>query len=378
MRGYNVTPYRQCSQCIMDTNDDPFLKFDDKGICNHCVTYVQEEKEFVKSGQEGERELQSIIDKIKADGKGKKYDCVLGISGGVDSSYLAYVAKEWGIRPLGVHCDNGWNSELAVQNIQSIVRTLDMDLDTYVINWDEFRDIQLAYLKANVIDIEAITDLAFRAVLKRTAHKYKVKYFLSGDNVVTESVLPRAWICKDTSNLVSIHEKYGCVPLKTYPLMTPLKELYYDKTNPTESLALLNLMDYKKDHVKEVIKTKLGWRDYGGKHFESVFTRFYQAYILPNKFGVDKRKAHLSNLICSGQITKAEALEELKEVYYPDEMMRIDKEFVLKKLGFSEQAFEEYMKADPILHEHYGIGKTIYDRYKVLKLIRPIVNLIKN
>jgi hypothetical protein len=160
--------------------------------------------------------------------------------------------------------------------------------------------------------------------------------------------------------------------------MTPLKELYYDKTNPTESLALLNLMDYKKDHVKEVIKTKLGWRDYGGKHFESVFTRFYQAYILPNKFGVDKRKAHLSNLICSGQITKAEALEELKEVYYPDEMMRIDKEFVLKKLGFSEQAFEEYMKADPILHEHYGIGKTIYDRYKVLKLIRPIVNLIKN
>ncbi len=378
MRGYNITPYKQCSQCIMDTNDDPFIKFDDKGVCNHCTTYAQEEKEFVKSGKEGELALQSIIDRIKADGKGKKYDCVLGISGGVDSSYLAYVAKEWGIRPLGVHCDNGWNSELAVQNIQSIVKTLDMDLDTYVINWEEFRDIQLAYLKANVIDIEAITDLAFRAVLKKTAHKYKVKYFLSGDNVVTESVLPRAWICKDTSNLQSIHEKYGSVQLKTYPLMTPLKELYYDKTNPTESLALLNLMDYKKDYVKEVIKTKLGWRDYGGKHFESVFTRFYQAYILPNKFGVDKRKAHLSNLICSGQITKVEALEELKEVYYPEEMMRIDKEFVLKKLGLSEHAFDEYMKAEPVPHQHYGIGKTVYDKYRFLKLIRPIVNLIKN
>ncbi len=368
--------YVQCVRCIMDTNDDPAITFNPAGVCNHCETYEYEAKHFVFSGDEGKRRFDDYIRQMKADGKNKRYDCIIGISGGVDSTYLALVAKENGLRALGVHCDNGWNSELAVNNIELIVRTLDMDLYTYVIDWEEFRDIQLSYFKANVIDIEAITDLAFRAVLEKTSIKYNQKYFLSGDNVVTESVLPKAWICKDYQNLINIHRKFGKIPIKTFPLMNQWKNAI-GKNNRTINLALLNLIDYRKDVVKERIVKELGWRDYGGKHFESVFTRFYQGYILPGKFKVDKRKAHLSNLICSGQLTKEEALAELAKAIYDPKMYQVDREFVLKKLGLSSEELQEYMDAPQVDHKEYGLAQSMYVKYPILKIARPIVNLLK-
>jgi N-acetyl sugar amidotransferase len=371
-----VRSYAQCVQCIMDTNDDPAITFNAKGICNHCETYQYEAENFVFDGEEGKRRFDDLIRQMKADGKNKPYDCIIGISGGVDSTYLALVAKENGLRALGVHCDNGWNSELAVNNIESIVKTLDMDLYTYVIDWEEFRDIQLSYFKANVIDLEAITDLAFRAVLEKTAAKYNQKYFLSGDNVVTESVLPKAWICKDYQNLINIHKKYGKLPIKTFPILRHWKSAI-KKGGRTVNLALLNLIDYKKDAVKERIVRELGWRDYGGKHFESVFTRFYQGYILPRKFKVDKRKAHLSNLICSGQLTKEEALEELKKPIYDPRMYQIDREFVLKKLGFTPAEFDQYIDTPQVEHQVYGLTQSMYAQYPVLKIARPIINLLK-
>ena len=373
----NARSYVQCVRCIMDTNDDPNITFNAEGVCNHCETYKYEEENFVFSGEEGKRRFDDWIGRMKADGKNKPYDCIIGISGGVDSTYLALVAKENGLRALGVHCDNGWNSELAVNNIESIVRTLDMDLYTYVIDWEEFRDIQLSYFKANVIDIEAITDLAFRAVLEKTSVKYNQKYFLSGDNIVTESVLPQAWICKDYQNLINIHKKFGKVPIRTFPILDPLKSAINKKRNPTVNVTLLNLIDYKKDAVKERIIKELGWRDYGGKHFESVFTRFYQGCILPEKFKVDKRKAHLSNLICSGQMTKEEALEELKKPIYDPKMYQVDREFVLKKLGFTNEEFDRYIAAPQVGHKAYGLAVSVYEKYPVLKIARPIVRLLK-
>lgn len=360
----------------MDTHDDPEISFDSQGVCNHCETYKYEEENFVYTGEEGKRKFDESIRQMKADGKNRPYDCIIGISGGVDSTYLALVARENGLRALGVHCDNGWNSELAVNNIESILKTLGMDLYTYVIDWEEFRDIQLAYFKANVIDIEAITDLAFRAVLEKTAVKHDQKYFLSGDNVVTESVLPKAWICKDSQNLINIHKKFGKLPLKTFPIVNTWKKAL-NKNDRTVNVNLLNLIDYKKDAVKERIVKELGWRDYGGKHFESVFTRFYQGYILPRKFKVDKRKAHLSNLICSGQMTKEEALEEIKKPIYDPKMYQVDREFVLKKLGLTNEEFDDYIEAPQVDHEVYGLSQSMYTKYPILKIGRPIINLLK-
>jgi N-acetyl sugar amidotransferase len=361
----------------MDSNDDPYISFDSFGICNHCAKYAEDEKNYVFKGDEGVRKMERIVQRMKLEGKGKAYDCIVGISGGVDSTFLALLARDLNLRVLGVHCDNGWNSELAVNNIENIVKKLKFDLYTYVINWDEFRDIQLAYFKANVIDIEAITDLAFRAVLLNTSSKYNIKYFLSGDNIATESVLPEAWICKDYANLINIHRLFGKIPMKTYPLIKKLKHAFQKRISPVFNVELLNLMDYRKDEVKLRIAKELEWRDYGGKHYESIFTRFYQGYILPNKFGVDKRKAHLSNLICSSQISRVQAIEALQEPIYQREMYLSDRKFVLKKLGFSDQEFDEYIQMLPIEHNKYGLAGTIYDSYPLFKIVRPLIGYFK-
>jgi len=369
----NIDPnYRQCSLSVMDNIADPNIIFDENGICNYYYEYLISEKDQVLKDAVGKDKFDEIIHKIKEDGKGKKYDCILGVSGGVDSSYLAFLAKESGLRVLCVHFDNGWNSELAVKNIQSIVEKCGFDLYTYVIDWDEFKDIQLAYFKANVIDIEAITDIAIFSALDIICKEQKIKHIIDGRNVVTEVTLPQAWICKNSANLKDIHKKYGKVPLKSYPIMSPIRRRIVAKTRPFQSWPLLNYVDYQKEQVKKVITDELGWRDYGGKHYESVFTRFYQGYILPNKFKVDKRKAHLSNLIFSGQMTKEEALKELAEPIYPMHLLQGDIEFVCKKLGMSKVEFQEYLETPPVAHDKYEMSISIFDEYPFLKPFKSI------
>lgn len=361
----NDPNYRQCSMSVMDNIADPDITFDDKGICNYYYEYLEAEKQHVLKGESGEKKYNEIIAQIKADGKGKKYDCILGVSGGVDSTYLAYLSKQAGLRVLCVHFDNGWNSELAVKNIQNIIEKCGFDLYTYVINWEEYRDIQLSYFKANVIDIEAVTDIAISNVVNRIAAEQKIKHILSGDNVVTEYTLPKAWTYKNSSNLMAIQKQYGTLNLKKYPLIHPILRRIYARTTKFEIWKPLNLIAYDKKVVKKIIFDELNWIDYGGKHYESVFTRFYQGYILPTKFKVDKRKAHLSNLIFSGQLNKEDALKELEAEIYPSVLFKKDLDFILKKLSFSKQSFNAYINEPPVSHQKFSSSLRITDELKL-------------
>lgn len=372
-------PYQQCAISVMDTIADPGISFDDKGICNYYYEYLKKEKALVFNGPEGEEKLKAIIGNVKREGEGKKYDCITGVSGGVDSTYVALMAKKMGLRTLIVHFDNGWNSELAIKNIENIISILGFDLYTLVVDWQEFRDLQLSYLKASVVDIEALTDHAVTGTLYRLAAEHDIKYILSGANVVTEAVLPSWWVWNksDHENIKDIHNKFGEVPLKTYPLFTAKQKRFDIVRKKIETVDLLNYLSYDKKKVKETIISELKWRDYGGKHYESIFTRFYQGYILPAKFGIDKRKAHLSNLIFSGQITKEEALNELQKPIYDPLQLKEDYQFVLKKLGFSESEFEKIMATPRKEHNQFKTEMTIYEKYPWAKGLKPVGDIVK-
>ncbi|GAO45219.1 N-acetyl sugar amidotransferase [Flavihumibacter petaseus] len=366
--------FRQCAVSVLDNIADPDIIFDEQGISNYYYEYKAAEKERVIQGKEGWDQLEAIAAEIKQAGKDLPYDCIMGLSGGVDSTYVAYIAKKLGLRPLAVHFDNGWNSELAVQNIENIVNKLGFDLFTYVIDWEEFKDLQLSYLKASVVDIEAITDHAIFATLYRLAGEKNIRYLLNGTNVQTEQTLPKSWVHPkaDHINIKAIHKVYGKVPLKTFPFMDTKVKRYYQQVKGVRSVSILNYVDYNKKAVKALIQEELGWRDYGGKHYESVWTRFYQGYILPVKFKIDKRKAHLSDLIFGGQITKEEAVEELKKPIYDPEQLKIDYEFVLKKLSLTREAFDQLMKEAPRSHYEFDHEMPIDKRYPILKPVKQL------
>lgn len=364
--------YRQCTLSVLDTIDDPNMRFDSEGRSHYYNEYLAAERARVRHGAEGQRELEKIADQIRTAGKGKQYDSIMGLSGGVDSTYVAYLAKQLGLRPLAVHFDNGWNSELAVQNIENIVSRLGLDLHTYVVNWEEFRDLQLAYLRASVVDIEVVSDHAIFATMYKLAEKHGIRHILSGTNVVTEQVLPPHWIYAKTDhvNIKAIHKRFGKSPLKTYPFMDLRAKKFHQIVSRTKIHSVLDYVDYDKAAVKKLIARELGWRDYGGKHYESIFTRFYQGYILPRKFGIDKRKAHLSNLIFAGQITKQDALEELSRPIYDPDQLKADYDFVLKKLGLSPEEFEEIMRQPPRAHTDFDFERPLYDRFPLLSPLR--------
>jgi N-acetyl sugar amidotransferase len=375
----NISPYRQCSRTVMDTISDPFISFDDNGECNYSHEYDEAAKLKLYPSPLREQRLASLVSQIRSNGKGKKYDCVTGVSGGVDSTYLLYKARELGLNPLVVHFDNGWNSELAVGNIENCIKKLGFDLFTVVVDWNEFRDLQLSYFKANVVDIEAITDHAILASLYKAAIQNNVPFILSGNNHVTEGILPRYWIHNkaDSTNIKAIHRQHGSVSLKSFPLLSPLAKRYNDMVRNISVLEILNYFDYNKDAVKKTIVEELGWRDYGGKHYESVFTRFYQGYILPLKFGIDKRKAHLSSLVCSGQITRQQALDALDKPMYDDKQLEMDKQFVLKKLGFSETEFDAYVEAPRVEHTAYKHDKGLTGTFPVLTKFRGLKRMVQ-
>ncbi|MGC1242426.1 MAG: N-acetyl sugar amidotransferase [Chryseosolibacter sp.] len=342
-----------CTKTVLDTTV-PNITFDENGECNFCRYYEQLAKRTVERTSDVlDREFESIIRTIKAVGQNKEYDCVLGVSGGMDSTYLALLAKRNGLRPLLVHFDNGWNSELAVQNIEKIVNVLGLPLHTYVMDWEEFRDLQRSYFLASVVDVEVPTDQLIFAALHKIAYSKGIKFILAGNNVVTESINPEGWVYKnklDLVNLRSIHRKFGTRRLTKLPRLGLFERYFYEAVCGIQIVNLLDLVGYNKARVKEEVMNYFGWSDYGGKHHESVFTRFYQGYYLPVKFNIDKRKAHLSNLILSGQLTREEAIRELTVAPYAADDQLSDLEYVKKKLGFSDAEWSWIMEASPVPH----------------------------
>jgi N-acetyl sugar amidotransferase len=357
---------RSCTRCILTLSDEPSLRFDEQGVCSICNLYDERKESLISKNKE--TAFAKLIHKIKEDGKNAEYDCIVGLSGGVDSTYVACLAKQHGLRPLAVHLDNGWNSELAIINIQRILDSLQIDLYTYVIDWEEFKDLQRAYIKASVIDIEALTDHAITATLYAAARKFKIKHVLTGETFETEGILPASWvhIKLDHVNIKAIHKKFGTLPMRTFPLMNYFSYLYLSRYNSVFFDPILNYVPYNKKEIKNRITSELGWRDYGGKHHESIFTRFYQTYILPVKFGVDKRKSHYSTLICAGQITREEALELMNEPVASPLKLRADKIYVMKKLGFSEEEFDYFMQVLAKPHTDFPSVIHILDRMKKL------------
>lgn len=342
-----------CTRCVMDESVSG-IEFDHDGVCNLCKEH--ELKVSMTPFHQGgaEEKLRRLVNKLKTEKVGE-YDSIVGLSGGVDSSYVAYQAVKLGLRPLAVHFDNGWNSELAVKNIENIVKKLNLDLITFVIDWPEFKDIQRSFFKANVIDIEMVTDHAIFAAMYRIANEHKIHYILSGTNAATEAIMPSAWqhFKFDLRNLKAIQKRFGTLPIKRYPTLSVWKMAWNHYVRGAKSISLLNYLPYRKDEAMRTLKDELGWQYYGGKHYESIFTKFYQAYILPQKFGVDKRRIHLSDLIMNGEFTRDEALAELSRPIYDALELEQDRDYVIKKLGFSKREFQEYMAAVPVSHYTY-------------------------
>jgi N-acetyl sugar amidotransferase len=368
-----------CKKCVMDTTATEIV-FDENGVCNFCNHFDTNLINEVFSNRDGAGKIDKLIKQIKERGKNRQYDCLIGISGGVDSSYVAYlVKKKYNLRVYAVHLDNGWNSELAVANVEQILKRLDIDLYTYVLNWKEFRDIQISFLKSGISNIEIPTDHAIWALLIKTAAKMRIPYIIAGNNVVTESIMPESWLygSKDSKLIKAIHDKFGKVKMKTYPRLTTLDYVKYLLLRGVRWVPILNYIPYVKTDAKKILIDELGWRDYGGKHYESIFTRFFHAYYLPNKFGYDLRKSYLSALICSGQITREEALDELRNPPAKEEMLVNDKEYVMKKLGLSAEEFEAIVKAPNKTFRDYPNTDGLWRRFsKIIRIARNYITRV--
>ena len=334
--------YQQCTRCVMDTTD-PEIQFDENGICNHCTDFLKRKEEVKALRKYGKEHLGEIVSKIKASGKNKRYDALLGISGGVDSCYAAYLLHQLGIRTLLVHMDNGWNSDDATVNIRNVAKKLGFDYESYVLDWEEFKDIQLAFLKASVVEAETPTDVAILGALHRIAAKNGIKYIIGGGNLATEGILPKMWHynAKDVKYFNFIQKTFGKKKVRKFPNFGFETEMFYKFVKGIRIIYLLNYVDYDKGEAMQILQNELGWKYYGGKHHESRFTKFVQSYLLPKKFNLDYRKATFSSQICAGVITREAALEALKDPIYKEDDMEREKEYIAKKLSISKEELNE-------------------------------------
>lgn len=355
----------------MDTTD-PEILFDEKGQCNHCTEFIEKRANHNYQGEKSDLELLTIIQQIKEAGKGKEYDCILGLSGGVDSSYAAYIAKQNGLRILGVHMDNGWNSEEAVSNIKKIATKMQIDYESFVLDWEEFKEIQLAFLKGSVPEADTPTDIAILAALHKVAAKYNVKYIISGGNFAMEGILPKYWHynAKDQRYFNYILHSFSKIRLKKFPMFGFKREMYYKLIRKIKIIYLLNYVPYKKAESMELLKKELDWKYYGGKHYESKYTGFIQSYYLYEKFGIDYRRATFSSQICIGEVSRDEALTTLQSKPYDPIKIEEEKKYIAKKLGVSLEEFESILQKPAKFYTDYPNDEKrlsfIYDTYRKL------------
>jgi N-acetyl sugar amidotransferase len=348
-------PYLVCKRCVMDTSD-PDIVFVEPGLCGHCAAYLAEYPALPAMREDWRTTLAELAARIKRDGSGKPYDCVIGLSGGLDSTYLAYVAvKTLGLRPIALHVDNGWNSELAVSNVEKTVAALGLDLRTVVLDWEEFRGLQLAFLKASTPDCEIPTDHAIATSMYRTAAEFGVRWILSGENFVTERIAPAAWSRghADARYIRAVNRLHGTGRLRTFPIRTRLDELRWRHWNRIGWIKFFDRARFDPVDAVATVERELGWRAYPGKHYESTYTKFFQGYMLPRKFGFDKRRAHLSNLVCAGRLTREEALARLQlPAVDPDEEREL-LVYVAKKFKTTPEALDDILRAPPKTYWDY-------------------------
>jgi len=363
--------YQRCERCVMDTVSDPEIAFDKDGRCHYCANYFDRLARLTYQGESSDAELARIVDAIKKAGKNREYDCVVGVSGGVDSSYAALMVKNLGLRALCVHLDNGWDSDISVRNIKRIVDNLGFDYQSYVLDWEEFKDLQLSFLRASVPEAETPTDIAIAAIAYDAAEKHGIKYIIGGGNYATEGIRPEWWHYdkKDVKYLTSIHRRFGAKKLATFPTFGFQKEIYY-KMKGIKTIYLLNYVPYSKTDAMQVLEKTFQWKYYGGKHYESKYTGFIQSYYLFEKFKIDYRVATFSSQICAGEITREQALEELTRKPYDDVKIEQEKEYLCKKLDIPRAEFDAIMAAPPKSYRDYPNGKkfleTLYDAYRKL------------
>jgi len=346
-----------CTRCVSDTTL-PNISFDASGICNYCYQFDAIAADALND-KNGEEYLNNLIKTIKQKGKKKTYDVLVGVSGGVDSTYLVHYAINKGLRVLAVNFDNGWHSEIAVANIKNCLQKLNVDLITYVVDYDEMKDILLSYMKAGLPWIDGPTDSAINATLYNIAKKHKISYIFNGSSIRTEGKQPTSWTHTDSKQLKFIQKKFGTSNIKTFPDLSPLKLFYYGAIKGVKIIRPFNYMNYDKATAKEMLRKEYQWKDYGGHHHESSFTKFAIAYWLPKKFDIDKRIITYSAQVRSGLLPREKALELLAQPPYNPALMEDDKDYVIKKLGITHEIFEQIWNAP---------NKSIYDYPSYLPL----------
>lgn len=371
-------PYRVCSRCVMDTTAAD-IEFDERGRCSYCTDFLRIASVVVeKDPSRRAADRDRLLARVKASGQGKRYDCIVGVSGGMDSSWALVQAVKLGLRPLAVHMDNGWNTELAQNNIANIVRTLGVDLHTHVIDWDEYRALMQAFFDADVIDVELLYDNAMLAVNYRLAAEHGIRFILAGTNQATEGMrmpVEWNWFKYDKKNIKHLARRFGGAQLRTFPAIGTLQFIYYEFVRHIRWVSFLDYFDYNKQAALEVLQRDYAYKPYPYKHFESVFTRFYQGFILPKKFGVDKRRLHLSSLVMSGQMNRAAAMADLEGPPYPSaSALDADVRYFLKKMGWNADQLQSYISRPSRPHSEFGTEKPLWDfclgMYRRLALTR--------
>jgi len=357
------------------------ITFDKDGVCNYCTDFLERAGHILTEDLElKEARLKAFVDNVKECGKSNTYDCIVGVSGGVDSSWVLVKTVELGLRPLAVHMDNGWNSELAQNNIANLVRGLGVDLYTHVIDWQEYRALMQAFFDADVIDVELLYDNAMLAVNFQQAAKFGVQYLLTGSNETSEGMgIPTSWNWHkyDKKNIQAIAKRFGGMKIVSFPAIGTLGRIWHEIVHKRQWIGFPNFLDYKKFEAMEQLAKRFSYKPYPYKHYESVFTRFYQGYILPVKFGVDKRHLHFSTLIVTGQMDRRNALNDLVSIPYPSEdALNEDKQYFLKKMNWTASQLDEYLKRPRIEHDQYQSERKFYEKLSTLrrKLIKKNTN----